>query len=342
MGSSGVRNFSTTVLRELRVSSGTTDDLKPVYLIVSEQRFMVDEAVERLVKRVSEHADLDFNSETFDAENAEGDAIVIACNTLPFGSEKRLVMVRNIEKASKGVLDALTEYAADPAPTTVLALSGAKLAKNTRLYKAVDALGGVVDRGSPKVAELPGRVQRMFADRGRSVSFQAAELMVTTIGRDLARIAPEVDKVIAYVGERMEISVEDIESVVVQTAPTSIFDFVEALGDRDCRRALALSGSLLDDGESVYALQAMSLRCVRDLMAARSLSDRGSGSAADLARALGRPEWMVRKLVKQVRGFSGDELVAIHRAAVEAEEKMKTSQDSRLAFERWIVRMCGA
>lgn len=316
--------------------------MKPVYLIVSDQRMLVDQAVDRLRNRVAEQADLDFNSESFDAEHADPDAIISACNTLPFGSDKRLVLVRGIEKSSKAGLDALAAYADDPAPTTVLALAGEKLAKNTRLYKAVDRLGGVLERSAPKASEFPARVQSMFADRGRRISYEGAELMVSTIGRDLGRIVSEIDKLISFVGDAEEIGVDAVREVVVQTAPTSIFDFVEALGDRDCRRSLALCGALLDSGESVFALHAMALRSVRDLMAARSLADRGERGSADLTRVLGRPEWMVRRLPRQVARFSSQDLVDILATAADTEAQMKTSQDSRLVFERWIVRMCGA
>ena len=91
----------------------------------------------------------------------------------------------------------------------------------------------------------------------------------------------------------------------------------------------------------MYGLHALALRQIRDLIAARALVDRGDGSVGELAAALGRPDWQLRNLPRQARGFTSEELVDILRAAAEGEAQMKTSRDPRLVFERWIVKVCG-
>jgi len=321
--------------------SASATELKPVYLILSEQEFLLQQAVDRLRARVGEVADLDFNLETFDGENAIGDSIVAACNTLPFASEHRLVIVKNVEKLSKDAAEVLAAYAGNPAPTCVLALSGTKLAKNTRLYKAIDRLGGVVERKSPKGAEFLRGVVSLAADRGKSMTPDVAEAFTAATGEDLRRASAELDKLVAFVGERTEITRGDVESVVANTAKTKIWEFTEALADRDCRRSLVLASSLIGDGESVFGLHAMALRTVRDLIAARSLIERGQSSAAELSRLLGRPDWQLKRLPRQARAFSSTELVDLLRAAAAGEAEMKTSRDARLVLERWIVKVCG-
>ncbi len=249
-------------------------------------------------------------------------------------------MVRGVEKLSKDGLEALTAYCGDPSPTTILALAGAKLAKNTRLYKAVDKLGGVVDRKMDK-RDVPAFVRALFADKGKQIPLDAAEELVSAVGYDLRKLSVEVDKAVAYVGERSAVTRADIEGVAATTAPTSIWEFTEAVGDRDCRRALARAGDLIGEGESPYGLQALALRTVRDLIAVRALMDRGSSSAFEVAREMGRPDWQVKRLLRQARGFRGDELVDLLRAAADADAQMKTSRDARLVLERWIVKVCG-
>jgi len=302
---------------------------------------LLQQAVDRLRARVGEVADLDFNIETFDGETAVGDSIVVACNTLPFASDHRLVIVKNADKLSKDAAEALTVYAADPAPTCVLALAASKVAKNTRLYKAVDRLGGVVERKTPRGAEFLRGVVSLSADRGKRMTPDVAEVFVAATGEDLRRVSAELDKLVAYVGEKTEITRGDIESVVANTAKTKIWEFTEALADRDCRRSLVLAASLIGDGESVFGLHAMAVRTIRDLIAARSLIDRGQSSASELSRLLGRPDWQLKRLPRQARAFESADLVNLLRHAAAGEAEMKTSRDSRLVLERWIVKVCG-
>ncbi len=316
-------------------------EYKPVYLIFGEQELLLERALDQLKRNVGELADLDFNSETFDGENAGSDAIIAACNTLPFASERRLVVVRNVDKMSKDGLEALVAYAENPAETTILALVAKKLAKNTRLYKAVDRLGGLIERAAPKANEFPREVQSLFARKGRRVTLEGAELLVNAVGKDLRRLSVEVDKAVAFNGSTTELGVPEIEAVVSLASTTSVFELGAALGDRDGVRALALLERLLGDGESVHGLHALALRQIRDLIAARALLDRGEGSVGQIATTLGRPDWQVRNLPRQARGFTSEQLVDILRSAAEGEAHMKTSRDPRLVFERWIVKVCG-
>ena len=85
----------------------SSPDLKPIYLILSEQDFLLRQALDRLRARVGEVADLDFNLETFEGDSASADAIVAACNTLPFASDHRLVVVNSVDRLSKDATETL-------------------------------------------------------------------------------------------------------------------------------------------------------------------------------------------------------------------------------------------
>jgi DNA polymerase III delta subunit len=70
------------------------------------------------------------------------------------------------------------------------------------------------------------------------------------------------------------------------------------------------------------------------------LIDRGQNSLSELARAIGRPDWQLKNLPRQARGYTSEALVAALKLAAATEEEMKTSRDARLAFERWVVQVC--
>jgi DNA polymerase-3 subunit delta len=322
------------------LAARSLSDLKSIYLIYGSEELLLSQALARLTKRIGESADLDFNSDTFEGESANADDVVAACNTLPFLSERRLVVVKNVDKMAKAGQDRLAEYGADPSPTTVLVLVAAKMAKNTRLYKAVDKLGGIAESAVPRKSEYPGVVQRMFADRGKKTTLDATELLVSAVGYDLRRLSAEIDKAIAFVGERPEVTRADIQQVASSTAPTSVFEFTDAVANHDVHAALRLLNELLGNGESIFGIHALTLRTVRELITARTLIDRGQGSVGELMRAVGGPDWRMKKLAQQARRYSSEELVGALTKAAATEEKMKTSRDARLVFERWIVEVC--
>jgi DNA polymerase III subunit delta len=315
-------------------------DLKPVYLIYGDEELLLERAVRRLRDRLEKVADLDFNFDAFEGDSADVDDVIAAANTLPFMSEKRLVVLRDADRMSTAALNVLADYVANPSEQTVLVLVARKLAKNTRLYKNVEKMGQAFEWAKPKRGEYPAEVVKMFSARGRQVTHDAAELLVRAVGRDLRRLESEVGKVVAYAGDKQTLNREDMETVIAFVAPLSVFDFTDALGARDCRAALRLLAMLVGQGESVHGLHAMALRHVRSLLAARALIARGV-NAGGMGRDLGMPDWQARKVAQQAGRFDTAELTSALRGLAEAEHKMKTSQaDARLVLERWVVSLC--
>lgn len=286
-------------------------------------------------------ADLDYNLHVFDGEGADVDEILNAANTLPFMSERKLVVVRRADKMNAAAHAALAEYAADPSPSACVALVGVKFDKRSKLYKAIDALGGTREAQPLKRGQYPAKVVEMFAARGKRVGVDAAQVLVEAVGRDLRRLAIEADKVCAYVGDAGTLTRDDIEQVMSLTAPTTIWEFLDSLGERDPREALRVLAALLDEGESLLGVWAMTLRHLRQLLVASSVLGRGDGSR-EIMREVGAAEWQARKLEGQARRFSEAELVGALRRAAGAEAEMKTSRDARLVFERWIVETCAS
>lgn len=251
-------------------------------------------------------------------------------------------MLRNADKMRTDGLGLIADYAADPNPDTTLVLVATKMAKNLRVYKAIHKLGGAAEYKPPAKKDYPRTVVELFAARGRTIGLDAAEILVRAVGYDLQRLSVEIEKVIAFVGDNATLSREDVEQVMSTTAPTSIFDFLDAVGGRDCRGSLRLLADLLGEGESLFGVHAMSVRHVRNLLSIRAILDRpdGSRSPEALAREVGLIPWQARNLIRQAERFTSRELVDALRGAADTEARMKSSSEGRLAFERWLISVC--
>ncbi len=309
--------------------------LLPAYLIVGEDALKRRTVLERLRKRVSEVGDLEFNLDEFDAESADGSQIAIACYTLPFASELRLVVVTHIEKLSKQVADLLVAYLAAPNESTVLALSGEKLAKNTRLYKAVTAIGksAVIDCAPLKRYELVRALRSMAVSHGFTLTESAADALVMLVGEDTIRLDTELKKLaMAHVGTD-PVTDREVKSLVVRTNEVKPWEFVDAFSARDVRRCLAVLPML--ESTSPYALIAMCTNRLRELVCAKSLGERGESSRVH--EVLKVPAWRVKNHATWARKFSDDELKRAFVSARECERLMKSGADPDAAFIDWIL-----
>lgn len=326
--------------RKVGVAQKKIESLKPVYLIFGEEDLLLDRALRRLRDRIAEEADLDFNYEAFDGERANADEVVAAANTLPFASERRLVVVRSVDKMDAAGQAVLAEYAKNPAPTACVVLVAKKLRKDSKLFRAVDALGGAAEYKAPKRTEYTSWVLDLFESKGRRLSVDGANALVRAVGRDLRRLETEADKIIAYAGDRTDLEREDIESVVAGTAPVSVFDFLAALGARQCGTALELLDDLTANGEELMGIHAMTLRHLRTLISVRSFLDRGAGQG-EIMRGVGMADWQARNAIEQARRFTTSELSRSLRDAAAMEAKMKSGQgEPQVLFEVWLASVC--
>lgn len=307
----------------------------PVYLIVGEDALKRDTVMKRLRARLAKLGDLSFNSDEFNGETALGGDIVAACNTVPFASPVRLVEVRGADKLKKADAEALVTYLDAPNETTVLALVAEKLAKNTRLYKAVAKLGktAVIDCAPLKRYELPKTVRALAVGHGVTLTEGAANVLVDLVGEDTVHLDNELKKIaLAHRGSDA-VNEHEIMGLVSRTAEVKPWEFVDAFAARDTRKCLLYLGRM--DSVSPHALLAMCTTRLRELVCARSLAERGNPRG--VAAALKLPDWRCKNHATWARGFTAAELRQALISSRDTERAMKSGTDPNAAFLDWVL-----
>ena len=328
--------------------------LLPAYLIVGDDALKRDRVTARLRARLEAMGDLSFNSDAFDATGeCTGVDIVNACNTVPFASPVRLVEVRNAEKLLKEDSEALVAYLASPCESSILCLVAEKLAKNTRLYKAVAALGksAIIECASPKAVDLPKLVRDMAVSHGVTFTPSAASALVELIGSSTVHLDAEIEKLALAHDGSQPIGDDEVRSMVSRMAEVKPWEFVDAFAARDTKTCLLYLSRM--QSVSPHALLPMCTTRIRELICARSLAKRGNGNAANIASALTaiakkpkgksapkpRPEWAFKKHVGWARNFTAGELRAALSSARDTERAMKSGADPNAAFMEWVVNV---
>lgn len=312
-------------------------DLLPAYLIVGADELKRGAAVRRLRSRVP--ADMaDFNLDELDGASLEEPGqLISSAQTMPFCADFRLVIVNGAGELAKPVSEAVVSYLADPNPQCVLCLVAEKLAKNTRLYKAVAKVGphSVIDCAPLKRWELPPYVVKLAQKRGLSMDNAAAQELVERVGESTVALDNQIATLAQLVGDAGRITLADVEANVAQIAEVSPWAFADAVCERNAPRAMEMLN--LMKAPSLVFLHSVLVGRLRELICAKSLDARGAASG--LARELGRQSWQVKNHVRWSRAFGEEELVELLGQAAVCECALKGSQDSEAAFARFVLAM---
>ena len=136
--------------------------------------------------------------------------------------------------------------------------------KRRGLYKTLNNEGLIVDCSVPKGARRADRIaqEAVLAERknailgaGQKTMNQAAfHALYEKTGFDLRIFSSNLEKLVSYIGDRREISVEDVESVLPRTKIDPIYELTNSLADRSPEQALFFLDSLLSSG--IHPLQA--------------------------------------------------------------------------------------
>lgn len=313
------------------------NQLLPGYLIVGADELKRSTAVDRMKARLEKTGMADFNIDERDlSKDAPVDDVIASLNTLPMGTDFRLVILLNCDRLPKAVSEPLVDYFKNPSPTTVCLVVAEKLAKNTRLYKAMAKLGAkaVVDCAPKKAWELPRQVVSMAGAHGKTMDMEAAEELVSRAGENTRLLDNEVKRLAQQVAGAV-ITREDVERLVVRTAEAKPWPLLDAVSARDMRRAL--ENLRLQPDKSEVLLYTLLVGRIRQLIVAKALDTRGQ--SGELAKTLGVQQWQIKNHAAWARRWKMSELTDALRSAVDVELAVKGSRDSRLALQLWVIGM---
>jgi DNA polymerase III subunit delta len=289
-------------------------ELKPVYHLSGTDRPKIEEALRRLRERAGEGG-----SEMLSAIETSGEDAVAACNAPGlFATGTRAVVVQHVESWKAADVKAVTAYLGDPAPSTVLALAGSGLKKDSPLAKSCAKAGELLFYDVPK-SKLPNWVADRFRALGANADREACRLLVEIVGENVTELETEIEKLVTWAaGETVDAAA--VEALAAGRSEVPIFALTDAWGARDVPAVLRAVESILERPERTRRdeVTRVSARFAGHVQFVREVQDlAGEGvSAREGASRLRRNPYYVQKLFAQAANFSTEELAnAIVRAA---------------------------
>ena len=316
--------------------------LLAAYVTVGTDELKVSRVFDRMDKRlVAAGGDPDFDREVFAGDKIDDPALLrSSLDVLPFTSEMRLVVLRDVDKAPKAVSEAVVTYLENPNPSTVLLMSAAKLAKTTRLYKAVAKLGAgaVIDCAPKKARDLVPQVVDMARSHGLALDFEAAQKLVSLLGESTLLIDNELRK-LAGMFPHGRLSAAQVEANVSRVAPFKPWDFTDQVMKRDVGAAYAIFVQI--PAADLYSLFLQTVGVLRELLCAKVLESQGR--TGELAQRVGElrgravQAWQVKGHVAASRKYGLQELRHALSSAADCDASLKSSPDKELVLTRWLL-----
>ena len=285
-----------------RIEAGKID---PLYHFTGEEDFLKEEAWRKISSILIPEDLKSFNLDLLYGSETSAVEIINKTSTLPINSEKRLLVIFDIHKLSPFYKDVLLSYLPKLPHFACLILISPKLTSKTKFYTTLDKLATTVDFRPLYDSQIPAWVQARVKEYGKKMEPAALQILHNYVGNNLSDLASEIEKLVIYVSDRERISSADAESVVGQSKSYNIFQLSDAIGERECRKALEILKELFLLGEKPgTVIYRLSEHFERFIKVKSSPSQKG----ASLASFLKVHPYFVQKYQKQAKNFNQEEL----------------------------------
>lgn len=341
-----------------------------LYLLHGNDEFTCREQL----KQLRQQGDFAYNQDRYSGGEVSLTTLTTTCNTLPFLSEQRLVILDGLPKKrrgedtssvslespetsiagkkggkkrggkgkaesranfEKGLAEAIPGM---PETTILLVLADEELPESSPLLKAAQEHGQVLKATLPKGAALENWIKKRVQGSGVKISGEAVKLLADFIGNQLRLLASELDKLATYVGAGNTIEAEHVRRLTAEVQVGRVFDLTDALARRNRTQALDLLHDLLADGQHPLALLPTITAQVRNLLLVKELAA-GGLRAAQIASAIGAPPFMVEKTMRNIGKFSTSQLENTYRQLLDTDAALKRSRlTPEMALDLLIVQ----
>ncbi len=317
--------------------------LFPFYLFHGENEFLLERVLNGIRQTLIPEEARDLNVHIFYGGNGgklDPAEIIDAARTLPFVSHRRLIIVRRTEGISTGALERFIAYLDDPTESTCLIFVSSKADFRKAFYKKIRGLGRAVNFRNLYDRQVMPWIMKIAKDLGLNIKRDACAYLQEIVGNRLMDLFSELEKLYVCYGEA-PVGLEEAKALAIHSRTYTIFELMDQVSFKRCGQSIAVLQRFLEmgDAQSSLGLLGMLIRQMRILWQARTVIEEG-GHASQVAAKAGVPEYLVEKIVRQARLWSGDDLERAFDILYRADGLIKSGSLPNLVLENVVISLC--
>jgi DNA polymerase-3 subunit delta len=312
---------------------------KPVvYVFHGDDELAISESIAELKSRLGDPSTVELNLTTLDGRSFSIEQFETAGKSMPFIAERRLTVLNHplaymqIESNRKKMLTFLEDLPKESAVVLaeyrpLLSPRDRRQGKTHWLEEWGNAMGAKVyirEFSLARGTQLTGWILNRAKQAGGEFEPKAAVLLASLVGEDGRLADQEITKLLTYVNFERPVVGADVMELTAVLPEGDIFEFVDALGNRDRKKAIRVFHRLLADQDQLRIFN-MVVRQFRLLLLSREILDQYGGET-EITKRLKIHPYVSRKIVSQARHFSQAQLDRIYHRLLDIDSGLKTGK----------------
>lgn len=251
--------------------------IKPIYVVAGKEQVCVNAEFERLLEQLLRPEQRPMGLFKADAASVSVSQILDELRTLPFLTERRVVVVKGADDFVSKNRQLLEKYFDCPSPTGTLILTVSSWPARTKLAGKLGKVGKLISVTQPQPWQLPSRLIR-YADEahGKKLATAAAELLIELTGDKLPRLYSEIDKLALFAQDEKVIQEKHVELLIGHNRLFNAFAVIDScLAGNTAKAVTRLRNMFAQDRSAEYTIVGAFAYHFRRMFNAKVLLDKG-------------------------------------------------------------------
>lgn len=328
------------------------DNIDNFYLFMGHEEYMMNLAMERLKDRYIMESFETLNFTRMEGKDCHLDDLINACETLPFMSSKKLVLVKDLGAFMDNIKGSREEefyqYLDNLGDHLVLVFldNTSFIKKNMKVYKYFNKKQRAVEFTKLDKKDFSTWLNSILNRHGKKMSMVDVNYFMDNssyfsrnIDLNLYDIENEILKIIDY-SKGDVIRREDIDQVLIKSIDTNIFELLNAINRFDAQGALKVFNEMYMSNEPIPRIFYMISRQIRLLLSYKLYRQKGYGDS-QIKEKLGIKDFEFKKIRSQSFNFEISQLERVMEYLLEMDLRLKTvSNQDKLEMEILLVKLC--
>ena len=327
-------------------------ELNGIYVLSGEEIFLIDRFVDLFKEKVVSKDFFDMNYIEYDFSKVDLQKLKMDCETSPFFSNKRLIIVNDVNLSKNGIstyknfFEEMYDYI-DKIPNTTVLLFVMKgsLAFRGKFYKQISILGHNIELIRFNENELFKFIKKRFVQKKIEIKNNVLKYIIDRIGyldnsreKNLYDVENEVNKLLNSFSKDI-LDFKDVDEILVDKFENSIFKLLDTVSKKDYKNSIKVLVELKKSGEDSFSTFYMIVRYIRNLLGVKVLKQKQK-HIDFISKELKISNYECKKLYSVCDNFSLKSLCYFIDLAYSVEADLKSkNRDIDLLLELLISKM---
>lgn len=321
------------------------------YLFYGEEEYLIDECIGILKNNFIDKSFEELNIATIEGREAGFDKLMNACETLPFMSQKKIVLLNDMhiffEREESGAGVDIYKYLDNLGSHVCLVLIDnlGELKKTSKVYKFYNKKDNAVEFQKLKGKDLNLWIEEKLSKYNKKISLsninyfiQRSTYLSRNINSNLYYLENEIIKTVSFSNGDV-VTKEDIDLVLAKSLDSNIFDLLSAVNRGDVDSSLSIFNEIYLSNEPIQKILFMITRQIRLILSCNIYKQKGYGER-DIQEKLQIKPYEFSKISSQSKNFKIDELERSLNKILAVDKKVKTtSSNDKIEMEILLVSL---